>query len=569
MNKTKPARHTAPAVRKATGAHFTPPALAKMVARELAREAIAGSTRSVDVLEPAIGDGALALALVEEFRNVGIGIVGITGYDTSKAALAAARELLSVESPQTDLHLFSSDFLAAGRSTSGATLFTGPKYDIVIANPPYVRTQVMGAAQAQSLSHAFGLKGRVDLYFAFIAAIGEALRPGGLAGLIVSNRFMSTRAGADVRRLLRREFEILRVVDLGDTKLFEAAVLPAVLVLRRKASGSSHVRARFTTVYSAKHDSTPATHASILEALDSSGTVALPSGETYLVKQGFLAEAEERDAVWQLSADSSDAWLETVKQHTVARFGDLGPIRVGIKTTADRVFINGDWSKQSPEARPELARPLVTHHIGRPFRAADVGASMVLYTHEVVDGRRRVVDLAKYPRSLEYLASHRASLESRTYVLDAGRKWFEIWVPQDPAVWERPKIVFRDIAEKPIFWLDQTGAVVNGDCYFLAPKDGVSEDLLFLALCVANSTFTLEYYDLCFNNRLYAGRRRFLTQYVEQFPLPDMSCPEAVSLVALGRSIYEDPSLLTDAMQSKIDRLVRAAFGLRGEESFG
>ena len=40
-------------------------------------------------------------------------------------------------------------------------------YDFIIANPPYVRTQIMGAKQAQLISAQFGLSGRIDLYLCF------------------------------------------------------------------------------------------------------------------------------------------------------------------------------------------------------------------------------------------------------------------------------------------------------------------------------------------------------------------------------------------------------------------
>src|SRR5207302_8684492 len=95
-------------------------------------------------------------------------------------------------------------------------------------------SQVLGAAQGQSLAKQFGLAGRVDLYHAFILGMTEVLKPGGTAGVIVSNRFMTTKSGASVRRVLRQALDICHVWDLGDTKLFGAAILPAVLLLRGK-----------------------------------------------------------------------------------------------------------------------------------------------------------------------------------------------------------------------------------------------------------------------------------------------------------------------------------------------
>ena len=92
--------------------------------------------------------------------------------------------------------------------------------DVVIANPPYVRTQVLGAKQAQALAKRFGLSGRIDLYQAFTRAMADVLRTGGVLGLLTSNRFLTTKSGAALRHILRTEFKLTSVFDLGDTKLF-------------------------------------------------------------------------------------------------------------------------------------------------------------------------------------------------------------------------------------------------------------------------------------------------------------------------------------------------------------
>jgi hypothetical protein len=171
--------------------------------------------------------------------------------------------------------------------------------------------------------------------------------------------------------------------------------------------------------------------------------------------------------------------------------------------------------------------------------------------------------LAEHPRSAAYLEKHRPILEGRKYVIDAGRKWFEIWVPQEPGLWGRKKLVFRDIAEKPTFWLDSSGGVVNGDCYWMVTDDVTREELLWLAVAVSNSTFIEAFYDRCFNNKLYAGRRRFMSQYVEQFPLPDPTTAVAQELVALAKRRHDATDVGAQIqLEGEIDKLVWRAFGL-------
>jgi hypothetical protein len=155
------------------------------------------------------------------------------------------------------------------------------------------------------------------------------------------------------------------------------------------------------------------------------------------------------------------------------------------------------------------------------------------------------------------------------YVAKAGRRWYELWVPHHPAFWERRKLVFRDISERPVFWMDPGGAVVNGDCYWLAPEAEIEPDWLWLALAVANSTFCEAFYDRRFNNKLYAGRRRFITQYVERFPIPDPTRSLARRAVRLARRLFEEGPEAdgAPAMEQELDALVWEMFGLFPENT--
>ncbi len=567
-------QHTANS--KANGVVHTPKLLARFVASAIVEAArhllVPGLIR---ILDPAVGDGELALSLVEAIRTTSNADIELTAFDTDPEALARARARFVALSLKVTTRLFNQDFLAWEGVSSSAHgqrgLFASPpeQFDLIIANPPYVRTQIMGGDRARRLSEVFGLSGRADLYHAFLVGMSRVLSPRGVAGVIVSNRFLTTKAGAAVRELLRREFRTRHIWDLGDTRVFEAAVLPAVLLLEGRASDSCSP-ARFTSIY---QTASPTHHVADdpVSALSSEGTVALPDGRRFLVQHGELDAGDEVHGVWRMATQAIERWLAKAQSHTWGDFRRIGRVRVGIKTCADRVFIRKDWGVMPTDATPELLRPLSTHHVAGCFRHTDIAEPYsVLYPHEAINGRSRPVDLSLYPRSRAYLLQHRAELERRTYIADAHRAWYEIWVPQDPGLWQQPKVILRDIAEKPRFWLDFSGSVVNGDCYWLTGQRPDDLQLLWLAAAVGNSSFGLTYYDYRFGNRLYAGRRRFITQYVERFPLPDPSLPAAKQIVRIAKRIFEcgNPADAAEAA-CEVDQLVWRAFGLSAEQPVG
>jgi hypothetical protein len=146
--------------------------------------------------------------------------------------------------------------------------------------------------------------------------------------------------------------------------------------------------------------------------------------------------------------------------------------------------------------------------------------------------------------------------------MESGRPWYEIWVPHHPEDWSRPKIVFPDIAEHGLFCLDESGAIVNGDCYWITLRPDAHVDYFLLMLAVANSTLITRYYDVVFHNKLYSGRRRFMTQYVNQFPLPDRTSSVAQKLVdAVSTRLSESGAM--PKLDTRIDQLTWQAFGFR------
>jgi hypothetical protein len=155
--------------------------------------------------------------------------------------------------------------------------------------------------------------------------------------------------------------------------------------------------------------------------------------------------------------------------------------------------------------------------------------------------------------------NHFDQLDSRNYLKKAKRNWYEIWVTQNPDLWSHRKIVFRDISEYPQFWYEPADTVINGDCYWIEFNESVPDDIIYLMLAVANSTFVVNFYDRKFNTKLYSAKRRFMTQYVEKFPLPDPTRKECAKIVSLVKEVLASRTLNHEKKQ-EIDLLVEKMF---------
>ncbi len=298
--------------RKASGATYTPKDIAEYLSVQLTESTAEILQRqTIHVLDPAIGDGALVLALLNVLTRASSARISVVGYETNPAAAAVAKRAVTTSFAHVDVDIRECDFLAESDCT---------RFDLAIANPPYVRTQIMGAEDAGALATRFGLQGRVDLYQAFTLALIERLVPGGGLALITSNRFLTTKGAAAFRDAVHAGLAISRLWDLGDTKIFDAAVLPSMLVGRRRVGPANEAEeSHFTSVYEQRNSvGTPCT--SLVAALEQHGDLQV-EGRTFRVQQGHLRV--QRGEIWRLSSGGLDAWLKTVQSNTWRRLARL------------------------------------------------------------------------------------------------------------------------------------------------------------------------------------------------------------------------------------------------------
>ena len=515
---------------KENGVVYTPTEMANYLAFEIYKYWKADKTDNICILDPAVGQGELLVAMIQLLITNGIEKITAVGYETDDMVALDTQKKLASLFPDVKIEIRVGDFLKA------VELNTAGKYDFVIANPPYIRTQILGSDRAQQISEKLSLSGRIDIYYAFLVYTKNVLKSNGVAGYITSNKFLTIKSGNAVRNYMLQNYQLHRITDLGDTKLFSASVLPCIIVF---SNGKTEDRTdvAYTSVYEKIEGDSEKCISGIFDAIYDSGIFQIADGKKYNFQQGILQSTDE-GALWNILSDEIMDWLEQVEQNTWLHFSDIGKIRVGIKTTADNVFIGNDWF--GDKANIELLRPLITHRNAGQIIPNNAEQWKVLYTHTIENGKRVVYDLEKYPISKEYLLSHYDQLSGRTYIQKANRKWYEIWVPQNPDSWKDKKIVFRDISEHPQFWIDDTGAIVNGDCYWIDIKNDVLDDVIYLALAIANSKKKKKYYDVKFNTKLYSGKRRYMTQYVEQFPIPYYGSELAQKAISIVKKIIAE-----------------------------
>jgi len=108
-------------------------------------------------------------------------------------------------------------------------------FDVVIANPPYVRQEEIKAFK-EAFKRAFDCyTGTADLFVYFYERAVKLLRPGGALAFITSNKYYRAAYGEKLRGFLARELTLQHLIDFGDAPVFEAIAYASILTGTRNA----------------------------------------------------------------------------------------------------------------------------------------------------------------------------------------------------------------------------------------------------------------------------------------------------------------------------------------------
>ncbi len=225
-----------PALRKARGAFFTPPAIADY----LAAWAV-GDDAAAHILDPSCGDGVFLLASARRLKELGCSTSHLDeqvfGVDLHEPSLAEAAELLEAEG--LDAHLIRDDFFNLATPQQLGCLL--PETDAVIGNPPYVRYQEhAGEARRRSaraaLAQGVRLSGLASSWAALLVHACAFLKPEGRLAMVLPAELLTVHYAEPIRRWLRRRFAAVYLV-MFERLQFEDALEKVILVLARGSGG--------------------------------------------------------------------------------------------------------------------------------------------------------------------------------------------------------------------------------------------------------------------------------------------------------------------------------------------
>ncbi|MDD5658577.1 MAG: N-6 DNA methylase [Actinomycetota bacterium] len=412
-----------------------------------------------------------------------------------------------------------------------------PGFDIVIANPPYISHVNINNQDKAALTREYETYlGRADIYVVFYERGIRLLKQKGILAYISPNKFFRAGYGDQIRKYLKSKTMLLKIIDFGDTPIFDATTYPAVLIIKKT------VDQKYTFDF-IKTDN-------IIDFLNEEKFHKFDSD--YLKNGLWSFDNSELAEIWEKMQGGSIL----LSEYTGGQFYR------GIVTGLNEAFIINEITKKRIIKKNPVAAEIIKPYLkGRDAKRWISGTNLyILFTYHGID-------INKYPTVKDYLLKFKDKLLKRA--TSDNHEWYELQQPQTGIYnyYEGAKIISTDIASKCEFTLDETGAYIDATI-FCIPKD----DLFLLA--VLNS-YLIESFYRSISSTVRGDFLRFKKIYMDMLPIkipndkkPFIEIVDKILAITKSNDYLDNQEKQEQVKiyENQIDQLVYELYGLTPEE---
>jgi len=433
-------------------------------------------------------------------------------------------------------------------------MFGFKAFDIVIANPPYIRQEEI-TYKADLLQAGYQVFcGTADLYTYFYELAYKLLSENGIVTYITSNKWMKANYGTNLRSLLSTQTCISLLLDFGAYKVFESATVYTNIIIFRKHTPERSYSLRFVNI-------------------DSSFTG--DSLDDYILKnQDTLKQSSLSDSGWTIA----DRAVLALKEKIESAGKPLRELKVkiyrGLLTGCKDAFMLNNETKESLCSQDSNAFDVIKPILrGRDIQRYSSNLAdkwlITIPSGWTNDNRGSTDPLMYFSTTYPAIYSHllrAGELKTRGKGLynrdDQGDYWWELRDCTYYSEFEKDKIIWADIADGSCFQYDDQGYYLENTAYMLT-----GDDLGFI-LGVLNSRIYEFYYRLIASGLSGAANRGFKI-FIEQFPIPkdmDGKTKETIADNALLLAGNKLPPQQKEQLDAQINTLLYDHYGFSASE---
>lgn len=416
-------------------------------------------------------------------------------------------------------------------------------FDVVIGNPPY-----FSLSKLKDQSDFFEKAGYetyskgADIYCLFYELGGRILNNGGFLTYITSNSWLRAIYGELLKKYFIKNLQPISLLNIEDIQIFdEATVESNILTLQKRKLTDSFPVVNLSDDYIL---GSSLSNYFELNQIDFS----LPD-----TSEWFIGNKSEGDLKNKIETQG-----KLLKEFDVR-------INFGIKTGYNEAFIIDEEKRNELIAidskNAEIIKPILR---GRDLKKYGYEFDKVYLIHS--HNGLKSIGLAKidleneYPFLFKYLNGFLPKVEMR---YDQGDHWSNLRNCAYIEDFEKPKVIWGEISDKPKFAYDDQGFYAEATTFLMT-----GEKLKFL-LAILNSKVSEWYFSLI-GTTTGMGTNRWKKYKIELLPIKIPAENQEKEIEYLVDQIIpikkQNPSANTTDLENQIDQLVYQLYGLTEKE---
>ncbi len=417
-------------------------------------------------------------------------------------------------------------------------VFRGGGFDVVIGNPPYVshehiREMKTALREASEVYSPFA-----DIYCYFIEKAVRVLAKKGVLAFITSNSYIKADYGAKLREYLGKHTNILQLLSVERSQIFDTAIVNVAILLATKAQPVEGA-----TAY----------------VINSAWNSA--SFRRFVRAAGFeVPRSVFNSCTWALAHANVQELRARVEANGKALISLGAKIRLGIATGRNDAFLLTAAARDAlldmDGRNGDVIVPVVRGRDIERYGKIEPGTYLI--------AARNGVNIKRdYPTLYRHFESFGASFRSRGA---QGQEWWNLRACSFYDDFDCERIVWIELSNEARFTRCPAGVWCLNSAYFMLPPLGFS---LSYILGVLNSRLIKFYFNLIAQTS-GMGVTRWINVYVEKFPIPTAPSEEQGAVERLVDRILaakeEMVSPDTSSLEREIDQLVYQLYNLTPEE---
>lgn len=412
-------------------------------------------------------------------------------------------------------------------------------FDVIIGNPPYFSVSKLKEYGAYFQKEYQVYSKGTDVYALFYERGSQILRDNGLLTYITSNSWLRAIYGDLLKVYFQQSTQPLSLLNIEDSQIFDEATVESNII-------------------------------SLQKSISKAPFLACTLGSNYVIGDSLASyfsshhyEIKPTTSEWVISDNIENLLKQKIVQNAkLLRDFDIN-INRGVLTGLNAAFILDDVTKNKLiDANTNNGYIIKSILRGRDIKKYDIEFSNVylINTHNGLKSKEIArIDAEKdYPDIYKHLNVFQPQIINR---LDKGKHWSNLRNCAYLDDFDKPKIVWGEISDKPKFTYDATNYYVEATAFLMT-----GEKLKYL-LAILNSKAS-EWYFNQISTTTGMGTNRWKKYKIELLPIANASKAQENQLTGKVNAILKAKAIGTDtaALEREIDDMVYRLYGLTYDE---